>query len=350
VAVWVVLAPGEEPQRAGLALAALGLFLFLVPELVYVVDSYGERLHRMNTVFKAWIQAWVLLAAALPVLLRVAFANSTVRRAVTAALVVAALPHPLWMAANQVSGRPLGLDGMGWMAEGDRAVVRFLRGQPGTRRSSRRSAAPTPSTPGCPPTPAFLRSSAGEPRAGVARPRRDRETSRRAAQVRELYSCGDPARVRGIAASEGIPLVAIGALERADFSDETLARFGPPGRSCWTRPEGRSCGSAARRRWRRRSTMAEATVGAPELTVVVPAFNEQESIQPMYERLVAALEPHVAGLEVLFVDDGSRDATWQRVSELAARDPRVRGVRFARNFGHQAALTPASTPRPGGRW
>jgi len=42
---------------------------------------------------------------------------------------------------------------------------------------------------------------------------------------------------------------------------------------------------------------------------------------------------------VLFVDDGSRDATWQRVSELAARDPRVRGIRFARNFGHQAALT-----------
>ena len=85
--------------------------------------------------------------------------------------------------------------------------------------------------------------------------------------------------------------------------------------------------------------MAEPTAGAQELTVVVPAFNEQESILPMYERLVAALEPHLAGLEVLFVDDGSRDATWQRVSELAARDPRVRGVRFARNFGHQAALT-----------
>ena len=85
--------------------------------------------------------------------------------------------------------------------------------------------------------------------------------------------------------------------------------------------------------------MAEPTAGAPELTVVVPAFNEQESILPMYERLVAALGPEVAGLEVLFVDDGSRDATWQRVSELAARDPRVRGIRFARNFGHQAALT-----------
>jgi len=85
--------------------------------------------------------------------------------------------------------------------------------------------------------------------------------------------------------------------------------------------------------------MAEPTVGAPELTVVIPAFNEQESILPMYERLVAALEPHLAGLEVLFVDDGSRDDTWQRISELAASDQRVRGISFARNFGHQAALT-----------
>jgi uncharacterized membrane protein len=49
------------------------------------------------------------------------------------------------------------------------------------------------------------------------------ETGRRAALVRELYSCGDAGRVREIAAGEGIPLVAIGTLERADFSEETLA-------------------------------------------------------------------------------------------------------------------------------
>lgn len=224
VALWVVLAPGEQPERAGLALAALGLFLFLVPELVYVVDSYGERLHRMNTVFKAWIQAWVLLAAALPVLLRVAFASRSARRAVTAALVVAALPHPLWMAANQVSGRPLGLDGMAWMAEGDRAVVRFLRGQP-------RDATVIEAVGGAYTEYARLSANSGVPALigwenhelvwrghGVTE-----ETSRRAALVRELYSCGDPVRVREIAASEGIPLVAIGALERADFGEETLA-------------------------------------------------------------------------------------------------------------------------------
>ena len=49
------------------------------------------------------------------------------------------------------------------------------------------------------------------------------ETSRRATLVRELYSCGDPARVREIATGEGIPLVAIGSLERADFAEESLA-------------------------------------------------------------------------------------------------------------------------------
>ena len=77
----------------------------------------------------------------------------------------------------------------------------------------------------------------------------------------------------------------------------------------------------------------------PELTVVVPAFNEEESIRPLYDRLTAAVDPVVEGLEIVFVDDGSRDGTWEMVAGLAKEDPRVRGVRFARNFGHQAALT-----------
>lgn len=77
----------------------------------------------------------------------------------------------------------------------------------------------------------------------------------------------------------------------------------------------------------------------PELSVVIPAFNEEQNVEPMYERLVAALDGVVESLEILFVDDGSKDGTWQRVSALSERDPRVRGVRFARNFGHQAALT-----------
>jgi len=77
----------------------------------------------------------------------------------------------------------------------------------------------------------------------------------------------------------------------------------------------------------------------PELSIVIPVFNEEINIVPMYERLLAALSEYVAGLEILYVDDGSADTSWERISELADRDDRVRGMRFARNFGHQAALT-----------
>lgn len=77
----------------------------------------------------------------------------------------------------------------------------------------------------------------------------------------------------------------------------------------------------------------------PELSVVVPAFNEEANVETMHRRLVAALDGVVESLEILFVDDGSSDATWSRVRDLAASDRRVRGIRFARNFGHQAALT-----------
>ena len=59
----------------------------------------------------------------------------------------------------------------------------------------------------------------------------------------------------------------------------------------------------------------------PELSVVIPAFNEQDNVEPMAERLVAALEGVVDGLEVLFVDDGSSDATWERVEGLAREEP-----------------------------
>lgn len=77
----------------------------------------------------------------------------------------------------------------------------------------------------------------------------------------------------------------------------------------------------------------------PELTVVIPAFNEEENLRPIVERLVSALENEVDGLEIIFVDDGSVDQTWAGICGLAAADPRVRGMRFARNFGHQAAVT-----------
>jgi glycosyltransferase involved in cell wall biosynthesis len=89
-----------------------------------------------------------------------------------------------------------------------------------------------------------------------------------------------------------------------------------------------------------RSTMVvEPGIRGIEVSVVIPAFNEHENIRPMYERLVSILTDGVDGFEIVYVDDGSQDQTWQAISDLAVEDERVRGVKFARNFGHQAALT-----------
>ena len=78
----------------------------------------------------------------------------------------------------------------------------------------------------------------------------------------------------------------------------------------------------------------------PLLSVVVPAFNEQEVITEAARRLLAACAPYLdAGVEVVFVDDGSRDATWPMLAKLAAEMPQVIAVRLSRNFGHQLALT-----------
>jgi len=77
----------------------------------------------------------------------------------------------------------------------------------------------------------------------------------------------------------------------------------------------------------------------PELSVVIPAMNEEDNVGAMHDRLMAALEPVVDGLDVVWVDDGSSDSTWAKICKLAAADPRVRGLSFSRNFGHQAAVT-----------
>ena len=76
---------------------------------------------------------------------------------------------------------------------------------------------------------------------------------------------------------------------------------------------------------------------APQVSVVVPAYNEEHNIAPLCAALCAALTGESAA-EFVFVDDGSRDGTAAAIRRLRDRDPRVRLIRFSRNFGHQAAL------------
>jgi glycosyltransferase involved in cell wall biosynthesis len=73
-------------------------------------------------------------------------------------------------------------------------------------------------------------------------------------------------------------------------------------------------------------------------SVVVPVFNEEGNVRALASRVVATMEALGEPFELLFVDDGSRDRTPQLLRELAEQDPRVRAVRFTRNYGQEAAV------------
>lgn len=74
------------------------------------------------------------------------------------------------------------------------------------------------------------------------------------------------------------------------------------------------------------------------LSLIVPVLNEEESIPLFYEAVQEVLRDEPYELEILFVDDGSTDKTLEIIEELHARDPRVRGISFSRNFGKELAL------------
>jgi len=75
------------------------------------------------------------------------------------------------------------------------------------------------------------------------------------------------------------------------------------------------------------------------LSVVVPAFNEEEVIRKSADRLVQVLETMALSYELIFVDDGSRDATLEILRSLARDNSNIRVLSFSRNFGHQPAIS-----------
>ena len=78
---------------------------------------------------------------------------------------------------------------------------------------------------------------------------------------------------------------------------------------------------------------------APEVTVLVPVLDEESSVVELTERVTAVFDGLGTSFELVFVDDGSRDATAERVRELHEGDARVKLVRFRRNFGKAAAIS-----------
>ncbi|WP_342679613.1 glycosyltransferase family 2 protein [Methanofollis sp. UBA420] len=75
-----------------------------------------------------------------------------------------------------------------------------------------------------------------------------------------------------------------------------------------------------------------------DLSVVIPTYNEEESVVPLYEELHKVLPPLGMTYEILFVDDGSTDHTYQRLKDLHDQDSTVKVVKFRSNFGQSAAM------------
>lgn len=75
-----------------------------------------------------------------------------------------------------------------------------------------------------------------------------------------------------------------------------------------------------------------------DLSVIVPLYNEEESVIPLYEAIVKSVDTMGLNYEILFVDDGSKDKTVPLATELAAKDKRLRVVKFRRNYGQTPAM------------
>src|SRR5881397_2614201 len=84
--------------------------------------------------------------------------------------------------------------------------------------------------------------------------------------------------------------------------------------------------------------VTEADLPAPDVSIVVTIFNEAASVEELYRRTIAALDPGPRTFELIFVDDGSTDGTFAALERLHTDDTRVRAVRFKRNFGQHPAM------------
>jgi polyisoprenyl-phosphate glycosyltransferase len=85
--------------------------------------------------------------------------------------------------------------------------------------------------------------------------------------------------------------------------------------------------------------MPAKTASVPKYSVIAPVFNEHECLPEFYKRIRAVMDSTKSSWELLLVDDGSTDGSTQVILDLAKKDERVSPLIFARNFGHQIAVT-----------
>jgi len=84
-----------------------------------------------------------------------------------------------------------------------------------------------------------------------------------------------------------------------------------------------------------------------DISVVIPLLNEEDSLPELSEWIVKVMKEHGFTYEVLFVDDGSRDKSWEVISGLSESNPSVKGIKFRRNYGKAAALSVGFTAATG---
>lgn len=75
-----------------------------------------------------------------------------------------------------------------------------------------------------------------------------------------------------------------------------------------------------------------------QISVVIPLLNEEESLQELHDWIVKVMQSNHFSYEILFVDDGSTDKSWELISKLSAQNTNVKGIRFLKNFGKSQAL------------
>lgn len=223
----------EEPEATpALALVAVASAALFACEVVFIRDSYGDELHRMNTVFKLYFQAWTFLALAFPWFARQLLGAGGFRRTAAAAAlgagIAASLFYPIAAVATRAGTAAFTLDGNAYLDRDhpdDAAAIRWLRANV-TRRSVILEATGDPYS-------YFARvsSNTGLPsllgwanHEGVWRGA-DRRVSQRRRVVERLYETTDVEEARRLLSRYRVRLVFVGDLEHQKYPAEGLAKF-----------------------------------------------------------------------------------------------------------------------------
>src|ERR1041385_5561497 len=75
-----------------------------------------------------------------------------------------------------------------------------------------------------------------------------------------------------------------------------------------------------------------------DISVVIPLYNEHESLPELHDWIVRVMKANNFSYEIIFVDDGSKDGSWKVIENLSQKNPNVQGIKFRRNYGKSAAL------------